>query len=77
MNTKFAIIGFLVCIFGLFYVASSSASRGYGYAGYGGYHRGPSFFYLGPSRYNTYRTSSGGLRRQSGNFRGGSARGGK
>lgn len=42
-----------------------SASSGYGYAGYGGYHRGPSWFYIGgPRSYNNNRairnSSNGG-----------------
>ncbi len=40
-------------ILGIIYVAlMSTAANGYGYMGYYGYHRGPSFWYFGgPSTY--------------------------
>lgn len=50
-------------ILGLFYAALFSfASRGYGYMGYYGYHRGPSFWYWGgPSTYYDRNNRSGSI----------------
>lgn len=49
-------IGILVVMGVLFFTAFSFGTRGYGYAGSRGYHRGPSFFYWGGA--NTYHNPS-------------------
>lgn len=46
-KTTLAVIALAMLYFGLFPVASN----GFGYAGYGGYHHGPSFWYWGGPRY--------------------------
>jgi hypothetical protein len=48
-------VAVLILVLGGFYAAAFSLDRqGWGYAGHGGYHRGPSFFYWGgPDIYNT------------------------
>ncbi len=59
-----------------FFAAWSGSARGYGYMGYNGYHRGPSFFYLGgPSVYYDRSHRSGSISGPS--HRGGGFSGGK
>ena len=67
---KALLIGALL-IGGGYFALMPFASNGYGYAGYGGYHRGPSFFYWGSPRY--YGT---GRSVRSGSIGGSSVRGG-
>jgi len=71
----------LVLLFGVAAIGAYSALfipslNGYGYAGYGGFHRGPSFFYWGGM--NTYQGPSvrSGSRGGPG-VRGGGPHGGK
>lgn len=45
-----ALIGVIVALAVVYFLILMVSSRGYGYAGYGGYHRGPSFFYWGGPR---------------------------
>ncbi len=45
-----ALIGVIVALAVVYLLLLMVSSRGYGYAGYGGYHRGPSFFYWGGVR---------------------------
>lgn len=52
----------IVVLIVLFVWALSSSSRGYGYMGYNGYHRGPSFFYMwGPSIYHQRSNRDGSI----------------
>lgn len=55
----------LICggVLGLiFYILIPPAANGYGYMGYNGYHRGPSFFYWGgPSTYYDRNARSGSV----------------
>jgi hypothetical protein len=46
----------------VFFFAASYSSRGWGYTGYYGYHRGPSFWYIGgPSIYRDPSVRRGSL----------------
>lgn len=84
------LISIILCVVlgGIYFSLFSSASKGYGYAGYNGYSSGPSFFYFGgPSIYTgnnrSIRSGSGGRSIgnnrsfSSSNFRGGGPSGGK
>lgn len=51
-NERGIVVIGLVVVLAIFFVFLLSFSfRGYGYAGYHGYHRGPSFWYFGGPRY--------------------------
>jgi hypothetical protein len=45
---------------GIYLGLHSAASNGYGYTGYGGYHRGPSFWYWGGPNVYTDQSSRDG-----------------
>lgn len=56
-NQKGAVfIGVIVALVVVYFLILMVSFRGCGYAGYGGYHRGPSFFYWGGAR--TYHEPS-------------------
>ena len=67
----------VIAVMAVFYfMAFRASSDGYGYAGHGGYHHGPSFWYWGGVRHYpmpTTRTGSPG----GPTHRGGGPRGGK
>lgn len=54
--TSKIVLFFGVLLLGGYAMLFVPALRGYGYAGYGGFHRGPSFFYWGGV--NTYHDPS-------------------
>ena len=47
----FVVIGTVIVLAIVFFFLLSLSFRGWGYAGYRGYHHGPSFFYMGGPRY--------------------------
>lgn len=67
----------LVFVLALFYfIALWAGSRGWGYTGYYGYHRGPSFWYWGgPRTYHSPNVRTGSIGGPS--HRGGGLGGGK
>lgn len=67
----------IVAVMALLYFALFSfSSNGYGYAGYGGYHHGPSFWYFGGPSYYPNRSLRQGSLGSPGN-RGGGLHAGK
>ncbi len=72
MKVLLIVLGIYVAFFFLVY---SCARDGYGYMGYHGYYRGPSFFYFGGPRYyygpSLRAGSVGGPGVRGGGFRGG------
>jgi len=62
-NEKGSALAAIIMVLALFYVmAFYFGSRGWGYSGYYGYHRGPSFLYWGgPSTYYGPSARSGSL----------------
>ena len=69
-------ITLIVCLAIIYLLAFRCGSRGWGYTGYNGYNRGPSFWYFGgPRVYHDPSVRTGSLGGPS--HRGGGLRGGK
>lgn len=69
-------LGTLALLAIIYFALFSYSSKGYGYAGYGGYHHGPSFWYFGGANYYPSRSLRQGSLGTSGT-RGGGLHAGK
>ena len=76
-NNGFINIAIIIFLVAIYFVLFMFGTRGYGYMGYYGYRRGPSFWYMGSSSRYYYGDSvrHGSYGRRS--YRGGGMRGGK
>lgn len=50
LKNKYTLIALLI-LGSIYLILISSSTKGYGYAGYGGYHNGPSVWYTGGANY--------------------------
>jgi hypothetical protein len=69
-KTGLAVLFSVIFLGGIYFALMPAAAGGYGYMGYHGYHRGPSFWYFGgPTTYYDRNVRGGSL--SGSDFRGG------